>query len=313
MIIFSGIQPTGCLHLGNYLGAIKQWKDRVALHPEDQFIFSIVDLHSITIPQNPIDLKESILKTFATYLACGIEPAENVIIFQQSQVKEHAELAWLLACNTQLGWLDKMTQYKDKTRENKQRACLGLYAYPVLMAADILLYNTNLVPVGEDQVQHIELTRDIAIKMNATFGSVFTVPEYSLNDIKRVMSLKDPTKKMSKSDESDVSRINLIDSADEIRRKVQKATSTAEGIKNLQEIYKHFTGQQFQVQDGKYSEFKKQLADVLIAEISPIFLKITELMRNEQYLTDILRKGNEKARDLASQKIQKLKDRMGMN
>jgi tryptophanyl-tRNA synthetase len=172
--VFSGIQPTGVLHIGNYLGAIKNWK-RIIKNSNHRFFFSIVDLHAITVYQKPEELRESILSTFALYLACGIS-GKNVVVFQQSAVKQHAELAWVLSCNTPLGWLDRMTQYKDKTAENKERACLGLYSYPILMAADILLYQTDIVPVGEDQKQHIELTRDIAIRFNEKYGNVFQVP-----------------------------------------------------------------------------------------------------------------------------------------
>ena len=222
--VFSGIQPTGSIHLGNYLGAIKNWKNIIDADKSSQFFFSIVDLHAITIHQNPQELRDAILGTFAMYVACEIS-GKNITVFQQSMVSQHAKLAWVISCNLQMGFLDRMTQYKEKTDNNKERACLGLYSYPVLMAADILLYNTNIVPVGEDQIQHIELARDIAIKFNSKYGKVFTVPEYILTKAKRVMSLKDGTKKMSKSDDSDLSRINLLDTPETIIKKIQKAKS----------------------------------------------------------------------------------------
>lgn len=222
--IFSGIQPTGNLHLGNYLGAIKQWQN---MQTEDaKRLFCIVDLHAITVPQNSINLKESILKTVAMYIACGIDPNKNTI-FVQSAVPQHAQLAWLLSCFCPIGWLNRMTQFKEKSGTNKEKASLALYSYPVLMAADILLYNTTDVPVGEDQKQHIELARDIALKFNNDVGiQVFTIPKPVINGhATRVMSLKDGTKKMSKSDESDYSRINLLDAPDIIQKKLQKAKS----------------------------------------------------------------------------------------
>ena len=313
--IFSGIQPTGSLHLGNYLGAIKNWKEIIAKSSNSRFFFSIVDLHAITIHQEPIALQESILSTFATYLACGIE-GENITVFQQSMVSQHTELAWILACNLQMGYLDRMTQYKEKTTAHKERACLGLYSYPVLMAADILLYNTNIVPVGEDQIQHIELTRDIANKFNMKYGKeILTIPQFVLTKAKRVMSLKDGTKKMSKSDNSAISRINLDDSADEILKKIKKSKTDSEAqinydesrpeIYNLLNIFAIFANkspQQIasQYENSGYGKFKQDLADLLISTLQPISTKISQLLDDKIYLQKILQEGRFYAKQIAS-------------
>ncbi|HCR85601.1 MAG TPA: tryptophan--tRNA ligase [Alphaproteobacteria bacterium] len=324
-LIFSGVQPTGNLHLGNYLGAIKQW---VKLQNAYKSIFCVVDLHAITVPQNPVELKKSILELAAAYIACGIDP-EKAIIFQQSDVKEHTELAWILGCNTPLGWLNRMTQFKEKSGKNKENAPLGLYGYPVLMAADILLYNTNLVPVGDDQKQHIELTRDIANSFNQKYGKdVFTIPEpMILSQAKRVMSLRDGTKKMSKSDESEYSRINLSDDAETIRSKFKKAQtdSIAEiyydlenrpAISNLLTIYASLadiTIEQAQAKfaNFQFSNFKTELAELAVEKISPITKKFNELKNDTTELQKILDKGAQNARTIAEKTIKQVKGVVG--
>jgi tryptophanyl-tRNA synthetase len=311
--VFSGIQPTGALHLGNYLGAIKGWGQLVNTQPAN-YIFSIVDLHSITIFQDPKVLRESILRTFATYLACGIDPDlnPNITVFLQSLVPAHTELAWILGCNTPLGWLDRMTQYKDKTSENKERACLGLYSYPVLMAADILLYNTDIVPVGEDQIQHIELTRDIAMRMNRLYErDIFTVPNYKLTEAKRVMSLRDGTKKMSKSDPSDATRINLTDMPDEIQAKIKRATTgeiESPEVQNLVQIYKYLTGNNPNL--DSFASFKKTLSDALITEIEPIRAKILNFLNEKTELHYKLHNASQKALEIASKNINFIKSQI---
>lgn len=313
-VIFSGIQPTGNIHIGNYLGAIRNWKKIVDTNPSDKYLFSIVDLHSITIPQKPEELRGNILQTFATYIACGLLENKNVHIFQQSSVAQHTELAWFLSCNTPLGWLDRMTQYKDKTSENKSRACLGLYAYPVLMAADILLYDTTLVPVGEDQVQHIELARDIAIRINGMYEcNLFTVPEYVLNETKRVMSLRDGSKKMSKSDESDFSRINISDTDDIIAGKLKKATTGDLGspeVQNLITIYRALSSNK-EPDLSSYAKFKQELSDIIIAELSPIRNKISEIMKNKDEIIHCINSGAEYAGELARRKMEYVYDVVG--
>ena len=318
MRIFSGIQPTGVLHIGNYLGAIKNWRNLILENPNDDFIFSIVDLHAITLFQKPDDLRKSILETFAMYLACGIE-GNNVNVFQQSSVKEHCELAWILSCNVQIGHLDRMTQYKEKTTNHKERACVGLYSYPILMAADILLYNADIVPVGNDQLQHIELTRDVAQAFNAKYGKIFTIPKAKLTEtsaVQRVMSLRDATKKMSKSDESDLSRINLLDSPELIMQKIKKAkTGEADSpeVKNLFGIYEAITGQKPNFDIVNHSAvFKNELANAIIAELSPIQEKFYDLMRNQDYLHAQLKKNGEDLSQIALKNLQIIQSAIGL-
>jgi len=329
-IILSGIQPTGALHLGNYLGAVQNWVE-IAKNKQnnDKMFFSVVDLHAITIEQKPAELRENIYKTLATYIACGIDcQRDDTCLFVQSHVSYHAHLAWILSCNTSNGWLDKMTQYKSKTKANKDRECLGLYAYPVLMAADILLYQATLVPVGEDQVQHLELTRDIAEKMNAKFGNIFTVPKYLLNkQTKRIMSLQDGSSKMSKSDANQLSCINLIDSNDEITNKIKRAKTDsisgifqAEGrleVNNLLRIFSALCGHSVEELSAKYqscqtSAFKTDLADCIIQALSPIRGKINELTNNKPFLDAIIAQNAEYANTIALQTITKLNQAMGL-
>ena len=321
-ITFSGIQPTGNLHLGNYLGSIANWID---LQKSNQCLFGIMDLHSITLPQNPKDLKNNILETAIVYLASGIDP-EKSIIFAQSTVKEHAELAWILGCLTPLGWLNRMTQFKEKSTENEN---LGLYSYPVLMAADILLYKTNIVPVGEDQKQHLELARDISGAFNRQFKTeFFKLPEpLILGNCTRVMSLQDGTKKMSKSDESELSRINLSDSRDEIIKKIKKAkTDSIIGItydKNRPEIYnllnifsatseKKPEAIAEEYQNSGNGKFKEDLADSLITRLEPIQKNIKSLQNDLAFVGKVLSEGEEKARTLAKFNIRELKNIVGL-
>lgn len=324
--VFSGVQPTGNLHLGNYLGAVKQWVD--IQHDYDQCMFCIVDLHAITVPQDPQALRDNTRTTAAAYIAAGIDP-EKHIIFHQSAVSGHAELAWLLGCHTPLGWLNRMTQFKEKAGKSKDQAVLGLYSYPVLMAADILLYGATHVPVGEDQKQHLELTRDIAGAFNRHYDrEFFTLPEpLILGEATRVMSLRDGTKKMSKSDDSDYSRINLTDDADTIVKKIKKAKSDAEvGISydpdnrpeasNLLTIYAVLAGMTKervadQFASSGFGEFKKALADLAVETIAPITQKISELTKNSDYLDQILKRSAEQAAALSESNMKQIKDVIG--
>ena len=320
--VFSGIQPTGLLHLGNYLGSIKNW-----LNHQDDAFFCVVDLHSITVHQDPKVLKQDVLTTVAHYLASEIDPS-SANIFCQSTVKEHSELAWILGCNTMLGWLNRMTQFKDKAGKSKDKASLGLYSYPVLMAADILLYDAEIVPVGEDQKQHIELTRDIALSFNRKFEQeIFVVPEPLILNT-RIMSLKDGSNKMSKSAISDYSRINLTDSNDLIAQKVRKAKTDSitaiyfdpenrPEIANLLNIYAIINDNTIEQVVNSFANqnmtvFKSELTELLISVLAPIRNKATELMQDPQYLEHILSTGKEKASEIASSKICKVKQVLGL-
>jgi tryptophanyl-tRNA synthetase len=326
--IFSGMQPTGNLHLGNYLGALKNW---VALQHTAETYFCAVDLHAITIPQDPMKLRASIRETTAAYIACGIDP-DTSAIFAQSAVPGHTELAWILNCFTPLGWLNRMTQFKDKAAKSKDLELLGLYSYPVLMAADILLYKATHVPVGEDQKQHLELARDIAGAFNRHYGAdYFPLPEPQiLGAATRVMSLRDGTKKMSKSDESDYSRINLTDTADQIAQKIRKAKTDPEPLpETLEELDKRpeasnlvtifaaladeprattlarFTGQQF-------SGFKKEMVDLAVAKLSPISARMNQLLADRAEIDRILQKGADKANALTQPHLREVKDLVGL-
>ncbi len=322
--IFSGFQPTGNLHLGNYLGAIRAWVD---MQHQYESLFCIVDLHAITVPQDPAKLRAAIRETAAAYIACGIDPVKN-IIFPQSAVAEHSELAWILSCNAPIGWLNRMTQFKDKAGKDKEKAPLGLYSYPVLMAADILLYKTTHVPVGEDQKQHIELARDIAGAFNRNFGrEFFPLPEPVIRaEAARIMSLRDGTKKMSKSDESDYSRINLTDDADTIALKFRKAKSDMmEGMSiedsrpeasNLLGIYavlKNISKEQAvaECKGLNFSAFKNLITEVAVAHLSPITGKMRELLADADYLDSILKDGVQRAKGLASTTMDEVKDIVG--
>ena len=328
--IFSGVQPTGNLHLGNYIGAIRNFVD---LQNEDQneCVYCVVDLHAITTKQDPIILKKSIRETAAAFLASGLDHKKS-IIFNQSLVKSHSEGSWLLSCIARMGWLNRMTQFKEKAGKDKEKASVGLYIYPVLMAADILLYDTTHVPVGEDQKQHLELCRDIAQKFNLDFktSNFFKIPEPLIKkNFSRIMSLKDGTKKMSKSDPSELSRINLNDDKDSIINKIKKAKTDSLPIpdtieelqkrpeaENLLGIYSSLNNQILQQTldefSGKnFSDFKKKLSDLLIEKITPVSLKMKEIQKDNKFIDDILKQGAEKADKIASKKVDEIKKIIG--
>jgi tryptophanyl-tRNA synthetase len=326
--ILSGIQPTGQLHLGNYLGAIRNW---VTMQQDYECLFCIVDLHALTTPQDPLALRQSIRSAAAVYVAAGIDPKKS-IIFNQSQVTGHTQLSWLLSCLTPLGWLNRMTQFKDKAGKQKDQACLGLYAYPVLMAADILVYQATHVPVGEDQKQHLELARDIAGAFNRSYKTdFFPLPEPQiLGTATRVMSLRDGLAKMSKSDPSDYSRIHLMDDADTIALKIRKAKTDPEPLpaspkglesrpealnliniyaalqeQTLEDVCQQFAGQSFAV-------FKKDLADILVAVLGPITQESQRLLNDISYIDALLAEGNAKATLIAQKNIEQVHDIMGL-
>jgi len=328
--IFSGVQPTGNLHLGNYLGAIKNF---VTLNndTENECIFCVVDLHAITVKQDSKELRNNIRETVATFIASGINPKKS-IIFNQSQVSAHAEGAWILSCIARMGWLNRMTQFKEKAGKDKEKASIGLYSYPVLMAADILLYDATHVPVGDDQKQHLELCRDIAQKFNNDFevDNFLQVPEPLIQkEFSRIMSLKDGSKKMSKSELSDLSRINLTDNKDQIINKIKKAKTDPmpmpNGLqelderpeaKNLLGIYASLTNTTLEKSienfSGKnFSVFKESLSEILVNKIEPISIEIKKLLADQKYLDQILLEGVEKANLIASKKIQKIKEIVG--
>ena len=328
--IFSGVQPTGNLHLGNYLGAIKNFVD-LNNDLDNDCIFCVVDLHAITVKQDPKKLKNNIRETVATFMASGIDPKKS-IIFNQSSVAAHSEGAWILSCVARMGWLNRMTQFKEKAGKDKEKASVGLYSYPVLMAADILLYDATHVPVGDDQKQHLELCRDIAQKFNNDFDqdNFLQVPEPLIQkEFSRIMSLKDGSKKMSKSELSELSRINLTDDRDAIVNKIKKAKtdplpmpSSVEELnerleaRNLLGIYSSLNNSTLQntVENfsGKnFSEFKNQLSDLLVKKIEPISLEIKKLLNDQPYLDKILLEGVEKANLIASKKIDRIKEILG--
>ena len=328
--VLSGIQPTGNLHLGNYLGAIKNF---VSMQNSYECFYMLADLHAITVRVEPKDLKENILSTAAAFLASGLDEKKN-IIFSQSSVRAHSELSWILNCTARVGWLNRMTQFKEKAGSNKEKASVGLYTYPVLMAADILVYQATHVPVGEDQKQHLELCRDIAIKFNNDYGKdFFNIPEPIIPDISaRVMSLRDGSKKMSKSDESDLSRINLTDSKEQIVQKIKKAKTDSEPInedifnekskrfeaQNLISIYADLKSESnkkilSQFEGKNFSEFKKDFTDLLIEYISPISDKINLLRKNEDHLLKILKDGQEKASNVADKTMKDVKNIIGLS
>ncbi|NOD30815.1 MULTISPECIES: tryptophan--tRNA ligase [Ruegeria] len=327
--VFSGAQPSGNLHLGNYLGALRNW---VRMQSEEfETIYCMVDLHAITVWQNPTELQHATRELCAGYIASGLNP-EKSILFNQSQVPEHAQLAWIFNCVARMGWMQRMTQWKDKAGKNQQNASLGLFAYPALMAADILIYHATHVPVGEDQKQHLELTRDIAIKFNNDFGvDFFPVTEPVIEGAAtRVMSLRDGSKKMSKSDPSDMSRINLTDDAEAIAKKIRKAKtdpdalpSEAEGLedrpeaRNLVNIYAALNDQTIEqvlseVGGKQFGEFKPMLADLAVAKLAPISTEMSRLMGDQAEIDRILARGAERAREIAAPILQKTYEIVGM-
>ena len=328
-LVFSGVQPTGNLHLGNYLGAVKRF---VELQDADAMcIYCLVDLHAITNWQDPKELRQNTIEVTAAFLACGLRQ-ENSIIFNQSQVSTHTELAWIFNCVARIGWLNRMTQFKEKAGKNRENASLGLYCYPTLMAADILAYHATHVPVGEDQKQHLELTRDIAIKFNKDFNTpgFFPIPEPIIEGTAtRVMSLRDGTKKMSKSEASEMSRINLTDDSDSIRKKIQKAKTDPFEIPSAQEelvnrpeaenllgIYATLANQSIEktLEQFSGSEFKKlkdALSDIVISELDPINKEIKKLLNEETYIVEILQKGSERAHNISLPILQKTREIVG--
>jgi len=326
--ILSGIQPTGNLHIGNYLGALKNW---VRLQADYDCIFCIVDLHAITVPQDPAALRDSTREVAATYIAAGIDPARNVI-FNQSTVSAHAELGWILTCLTPLGWLNRMTQFKDKAGKNRESVGLGLYSYPVLMAADILIYQATHVPVGEDQKQHLELARDLAALFNRQFGrEFFPLPEPQImGPATRVMSLRDGTKKMSKSDTSDYSRINMTDDADTIALKIRKAKTdplplpdsveaakTRPEAENLLSIYAALSDASLEATVAEFagrefSRFKETLAELAVAKLAPIATERARILSDVASLDAILARGAERANAIAQPNLAAIKDLVGL-
>tara|TARA_B100001057_G_scaffold47723_1_gene42516 strand:+ start:1527 stop:2528 length:1002 start_codon:yes stop_codon:yes gene_type:complete len=328
--IFSGVQPTGNLHLGNYLGAIKNFVE-LNNDSENKCVFCVVDLHAITVKQDPKELRNNIRETVATFIACGINP-EKSIIFNQSTVTAHSEAAWLLSCIARMGWLNRMTQFKEKAGKDKEKASVGLYSYPILMAADILLYDTTHVPVGEDQKQHLELCRDIAQKFNNEYDLVdfLKVPEPLIQkEFSRIMSLKDGSKKMSKSDVSELSRINLTDDSDNIINKIKKAKTDSLPLpasieelanrpeaRNLLGIYSSINNitldKSVNEFNGKnFSEFKEKLSQVLVEKIVPISSEIKKLTEDKSFLDKILLDGQKKANNFASRKLKKMQEIVG--
>ena len=327
--ILSGIQPTGNLHLGNYFGAINNF---VLLQKEYECFFMLANMHAITVKYEPQILEDNILETTAALVASGIDPKNNTI-FVQSSVSAHAELAWIFNCIARIGWLNRMTQFKEKAGSNKEKASVGLLTYPILMAADILLYRATHVPVGEDQKQHLELCRDIAIKFNNDFkvNDFFVTPEPIIpENISRVMSLRDGTKKMSKSEESDLSRINLTDDADLILKKIQKGKTDSEAIsesilksntrpeaRNLINIFSALTGKKMQDVisnwNGKaFSEFKKELGLLLVEKICPIGKEIIKLKSDPVFLKQILKDRSKKAQEVANTNLMEIKKIVGL-
>jgi len=329
--IFSGVQPSGNLHLGNYLGAIKNFVN-LQNQKETECVYCIVDLHAITVKQEPKELKKNIRETLATFIASGIDYKKS-IIFNQSSVSAHSEGAWILSCVARMGWLNRMTQFKEKAGKDKEKASVGLYAYPVLMAADILLYDATHVPVGHDQKQHLELCRDIAQRFNSDFNvpDFLKTPEPLIQkNFSRIMSLKDGTKKMSKSDPSDLSRINLTDDKDLIVNKIKKAKTDSMPMPSIKEdlnkrsetdnllgIYSSLSNQDLEQSknefNGKnFSEFKEKLSDLLVEKISPISKEIKRLLNDAKYLDNILLEGSQKADRMASIKIKEIKKIIGI-
>ena len=321
--VFSGVQPTGNIHLGNYLGALKQF---VELQDDNECIYCIVDLHAITVEQDPEELKEHILDVAALYLAIGIDPKKS-IVFVQSTVPGHTELSWLLTCSSYTGELSRMTQFKDKGK-GKESAPTGLFMYPVLMAADILLYDTDIVPVGIDQKQHIELTRDLCNRVNNKYGETFVLPEGRyIKEGAKIMALDDPTKKMSKSAENELSRISLLDDEAKIKKAIMRATTDSDGtikfdqenkpgISNLMNIYTAFSDLSIEDIEKKYEgkgygDFKKDLVEILVNGLAPIKQKFEEIRYSDE-LIEILKDGANRANAIAEKVVERTKKNMGV-
>jgi tryptophanyl-tRNA synthetase len=321
--VFSGVQPTGNLHIGNYLGALKNW---VEIQGNYQSIFGIVDLHAITVYQEPAELRTKILETAGLFLAAGIDPKQSTIVVQSS-VPEHSELAWMLTCVTPVGWLERMTQYKAKSQA-QETVGDGLLQYPVLMAADILIYQAAIVPVGDDQAQHLELARDIAQRFNSLYGETFVMPATHLPLVgARVMGLDEPDKKMSKSAAGTGHAVGLLDPIDQIRKKIMRATTDSlpavdfdvagPGVQNLLSIFQAFSGWRAEKMRGhfggmRYGDLKKQVAEMVIANLEPLQKRYAEIMDEPGYLTGVLREGAERVSPIAKSTVQLVKERMGL-
>ncbi len=323
-IIFSGIQPSGCITIGNYIGALKNW---VKLQAEYRCLFSVVDLHSLTVRQEPKELRKRSMEFLMQYIACGINPEENLLFFQ-SHVTSHAELAWILNCYTYIGELSRMTQYKEKSEKHNTNINAGLFTYPVLMAADILLYQTDLVPVGNDQKQHLEITRDIAERFNNLYGKTFKIPEAYIAKVgARIMDLQEPDKKMSKSEKDTNAYIAILDEPDVIMRKLKRAVTDSgsevrycegkDGINNLINIYSSLAGigvneveEKF---EGKgYGSFKKEVAELIISSLKPIQDTYKELEKNKDYVEKVYKEGAEKATEISSRTLNKVYKKVGL-
>jgi len=322
--VFSGIQPTGSIHIGNYLGTIRHW---VATQAEFENIFCIVDLHAISIPQEPETLKAKTREVAALLLASGVDLKQSAV-FVQSHISAHAELAWILSCFIPMGWMQRMTQFKEKSQKQKEAVPVGLFIYPALMAADILLYQADLVPVGEDQKQHVELTRDVARRFNSFYGQTFTVPEPSIPKLGgRIMALDDPTKKMSKSEIGSAHAIHLLDSSDEIRAKVMSAVTDSRreirfdasrpGLYNLLAIYQLFTGFSTSVIEARfegkgYAEFKRELAEVIIESLQPLQVRYHALIAEADYIDSVLAEGASRVRPIAEKTLAIVEEKIGL-
>ena len=322
-VLFSGMQATGNLTLGNYLGALKNW---VTLCDEYMCFYSVVDLHSITVRQDPAELRKRARNLLTLYIAAGIDPEKNCLYYQ-SHVSGHAELSWILNCFTYMGELNRMTQFKDKASKHADNINAGLFTYPVLMAADILLYQADVVPVGKDQLQHLEITRDIAQRFNAIYGDVFTVPEAYIGKVgAKIMSLQDPAKKMSKSDENPNGSIYLMDDPDTIMRKFKRAVTDSEsqilyrdeqpGIKNLLDIYCACTGktpeEAVREFDGKgYGEFKPAVGEAVVSVLKPLQDRVAELTKDKAYIDSVIKNNAEKAQYFANKTLRKVQKKVG--
>ena len=323
-VIFSGIKPSGDLTLGNYLGAIKNW---VKLQEQYDCYFCVVDLHAITVQQVPAELRKRTLEILAIYIASGINPDKNTL-FIQSHVPAHSEGSWLLTCSTYMGELNRMTQYKDKAKKSGESIGAGLFNYPILMAADVLLYQTDLVPVGKDQVQHLELARDIAERFNRLYSPTFVIPEpYVAKTGEKIMDLQDPSKKMAKSEENPNGSIQIMDPPEVIRRKISRAVTDSlgivkysddqPGVKNLMVILSTITGMTMEEIEAKYegsgyAQFKLDVAEAIVTELEPIQKKIKELLNNKDYLEGIYKAGAEKANYVATKTLRKMQKKIGL-
>ena len=324
-ILYSGMQATGSLTLGNYLGALINWKN---LNEEYECFFGVMDLHSLTVRQEPAEFRKRARELFALYVAAGLDPEKNCIYYQ-SHVSSHAELAWILNCYTYMGELNRMTQFKDKSAKHADNINAGLFTYPVLMASDILLYQANVVPVGKDQLQHLEITRDIAQRFNSLYGDVFTIPEpYTGKVGARVMSLQDPTKKMSKSDENPNASIYLMDDPDTIRRKFKRAVTDSDtqvrydvenkpGVSNLMDIYNAITGNtneqtEKEFEGRGYGDFKTAVGEAAVGLLAPLQERFNEIKNDKSYLDSMIKQNDEKAYYFSQKTLRKVKKKIGL-